>query len=169
MPVQIEQILKKIEAGKRLNSSGEEKISRVLENKEVDKLPLIFWKPRNQTVPGWTYDMNEQFYDKEKMLLAHLEEILDCAAEIHDAVVCLRPNFGTIFIPAILGLPFQVPDNTFPWLTSHLSKEEVRELREQPCIRCGACVRECPVRVLPTMINAAAQKKLWESAKVYGA
>lgn len=128
MSVQIEQILSKIEAGKRINSSGEEKISRVLENKEVNVLPLLFWKPRNQTVPGWTYNMSEQFYGKEKMLFAHLEEILDCAPDIHDAVVCLRPNFGTIFIPAILGLPFQVPADTFPWLTSHLSKEEVKKI-----------------------------------------
>jgi hypothetical protein len=128
MSVQIEQILQKIEHCKRINSKAEIIISQVLKNRRVDKLPLIFWKPRNQTVPGWTYDMNEQFYDKEKMLFAHLEEILDCAADIHDAVVCLRPNFGTIFIPAMLGLFFQVPKNTFAWLTSHLSKEEVKKI-----------------------------------------
>lgn len=128
MSVQIKKILDEIEKNKKINPDGEKKISQVLQYKGVDQLPLIFWKPRNQTVPGWTYDMNEQFYDKEKMLYAHLEEILDCASDIHDAVICLRPNFGTIFIPAILGLSFQVPKNTFAWLTSHLTKEEIKKI-----------------------------------------
>jgi len=128
MSIQIKQILEKIDHSKRISSGGEEKISRVLEGREVDELPLIFWKPRSQTVPGWTYDMNEQFYGKEKMLFAHLEEILDCAKNIYEAVVCLRPNFGTIFIPAMLGLSYQVPKNTFAWLISHLSKEEVKTI-----------------------------------------
>jgi hypothetical protein len=128
MPVKIRQILDKIEYKKNINPDGEKKISQVLEGEKVDTLPLIFWKPRHQTVPGWTYNMKEQFYDKEKMLFAHLEEILDCAKDIHDAVVCLRPNFGTIFIPAMLGLSFEVPKDTFAWLTSHLSKEEIKTI-----------------------------------------
>jgi len=128
MSAQIQQILDKIEWKKNINPDGEKKISQVLDGGKVKTLPLIFWKPRHQTVPGWTYNMNEQFYDKEKMLFAHLEEILDCAPDIHDAVVCLRPNFGTIFIPAMLGLPFEVPKNTFAWLTSHLSKEEIKTI-----------------------------------------
>jgi uroporphyrinogen-III decarboxylase len=128
MSVQIRQILDKIECSKNINPDGEKKISQVLKGGKVNTLPLIFWKPRHQTVPGWTYNMNEQFYDKEKMLYAHLEEILDSAKNIHDSVVCLRPNFGTIFIPAILGLSYKVPTNTFAWLTSHLSKNEIKKL-----------------------------------------
>lgn len=124
----IRQILEKIEYHKNINPVGEEKISQVLQGKEVEILPLIFWKPRHQSVPGFTFDMKEQFYDQEKMLYAHLEEILDCAPDIHEAVVCIRPNFGTIFIPAIMGLPFQVPPDTFPWLTSHLSRDEVKKI-----------------------------------------
>ncbi|GAB4116514.1 MAG: hypothetical protein Kow00103_12280 [Candidatus Caldatribacteriota bacterium] len=125
---QIRKILKKIESGKKINPEGERKISKVLLGEKVDILPLIFWKPRHQTVPGFTFDMEEQFYDQEKMLYAHLEEILDCAPDIQEAVACIRPNFGTIFIPAILGLSFQVPRNTFPWLTTHLSREEVKKI-----------------------------------------
>ena len=128
MSVQIRQILDKIECNKNINPDGEKKISQVLAGGKVNTLPLIFWKPRHQTVPGWTYNMNEQFYDKEKMLFAHLEEILDIASDIHDAVACLRPNFGTIFIPAILGLSYQVPEDTFAWLTSRLSNEQVKNI-----------------------------------------
>jgi electron transport complex protein RnfC len=48
--------------------------------------------------------------------------------------------------------------------------EEARAIHEElPCIRCGACIRECPVSVMPTLINLASQKGLWLEAKLYGA
>ncbi|MFA5156827.1 MAG: electron transport complex subunit RsxC [Candidatus Omnitrophota bacterium] len=50
-----------------------------------------------------------------------------------------------------------------------LAEEEVKEVEELFCIRCGACVRECPAKLLPTSINLAAQKQLWQEAKLYGA
>ena len=73
--------------------------------------------------------MEEQFYDKEKMLYGHLEEIAGCAQNTFDALLCIRPNFGTIFIPAVFGLEYKIPKDTFPWLTSHLSKEEIKQFR----------------------------------------
>lgn len=128
MSIQIREILDKIESTKKVNPDGEKKISQVLRGERVDILPLIFWKSHHQTVPGFTFNMKEQFFDPGKMLYAHLEEILDCAPDIHEAVVCIRPNFGTIFIPAILGLSFQVPRDAFPWLTTHLSREEIKKI-----------------------------------------
>ncbi len=128
MSIPMKKILNEIEHHKNINPEGEKKISQVLLWEEVNMLPLLFWKPHHQRVPGFTFNMKEQFYDKEKMLYAHLEEILDCAPDIHEAVVCIRPNFGTIFIPAIMGLSFQVPPETFPWLTSHLTRDEVKKM-----------------------------------------
>jgi len=49
------------------------------------------------------------------------------------------------------------------------SKEEAGGLREEFCIRCGACVRGCPVSLMPCLINLAAEKGLWPQAKDYGA
>jgi len=123
----IKKIIKMIEKEKRFNPKGKDKIADVLENKNIDILPLIFWKPQNVSVPGKTFDMEEQFFDKEKMLYGHLEEIADCAQNAFDAPICIRPNFGTIFIPAMFGLKYKVPKNTFAWLTSRLSKEEIRK------------------------------------------
>ena len=57
--------------------------------------------------------MEEQFNNKEKMLFSHLEEMTDCAQDIFDAVLCIRPNFGTIFIPAIFGLEYKVLKHTY--------------------------------------------------------
>ena len=47
-------------------------------------------------------------------------------------------------------------------------KKEARAQEEEFCIRCGACVRECPSGLMPCLINLAAQKELWEQARNYG-
>jgi len=49
------------------------------------------------------------------------------------------------------------------------NKKEAIFNEELPCIRCGACVRECPVFLMPTLISLASQKGLWLQAKIYGA
>ncbi|MFA4842255.1 MAG: electron transport complex subunit RsxC [Candidatus Omnitrophota bacterium] len=48
------------------------------------------------------------------------------------------------------------------------SRNEAKVLEEEFCIRCGACVRECPVNLMPTLINLASRKELWQEAKKYG-
>jgi len=129
MKIEIEKLIKIINQKKRIDPQGKDRITNVLENKEVDFLPLIFWRPQNISVPGKTYDMKEQFYDKEKMLYAHLEEIEKCAENAFDALLCLRPNFGTIFIPSMFGLKYELPKDTFAWITSRLTKDEIKKFK----------------------------------------
>ncbi len=50
-----------------------------------------------------------------------------------------------------------------------LSKGEAACLEEEYCIRCGACVRGCPVGLMPCMINLASEKSIWHEAINYGA
>ena len=50
-----------------------------------------------------------------------------------------------------------------------LNKKEARMTEEEFCIRCGACIRECPAGLMPAMINLASQKEMWDKAKAYGA
>jgi electron transport complex protein RnfC len=50
-----------------------------------------------------------------------------------------------------------------------LNKKEAVLAEEESCIRCGACVRECPAGLMPCLINLASQKWLWQQAKNYGA
>ena len=73
----------------------------------MDCLPLIFWKPQNVSVPGKIFDIEEQFYDKEKMLYGYLDKIAGCAQNAFDAPIRIRPNFGIIFIPAMFGLEYR--------------------------------------------------------------
>ena len=48
------------------------------------------------------------------------------------------------------------------------NKKEARAMEDSFCIRCGACVRECPVGLMPCLINLASEKGMWPEAKRYG-
>ncbi|MDD5409169.1 MAG: electron transport complex subunit RsxC [Candidatus Omnitrophica bacterium] len=50
-----------------------------------------------------------------------------------------------------------------------MSEKEAKTIEEGPCIRCAACVRGCPVGLMPCQINLASEKSLWQSTKDYGA
>ncbi len=124
-----DEILERIEEKWKRIPDGEERIAKAISGEYVDYLPLIFWRPQNVRVIGKSFNMKEQFYSKEKMLYAHLEEIEDCASCAFDAPLCIRPNFGTIFMPTIFNLKYQVFEDKFPWLTSHLTKEDIMKLK----------------------------------------
>ncbi|MFH0827640.1 MAG: electron transport complex subunit RsxC [Candidatus Omnitrophota bacterium] len=49
-----------------------------------------------------------------------------------------------------------------------LNQAEARQKEENYCIRCGACIRECTMGLMPCLINQSAEKELWEQAKNYG-
>jgi len=48
-----------------------------------------------------------------------------------------------------------------------MSKEELNIKKEESCIRCGACVRACPMGLMPCLINLAVEKELGEELKSY--
>ncbi|MDD5584122.1 MAG: electron transport complex subunit RsxC [Candidatus Omnitrophica bacterium] len=77
-------------------------------------------------------------------------------------IICGGPMMGL----ALDGLDYPVLKGTggFLFLSDHVALRD-----EGPCIRCGACVRECPVSLMPCLINLASQKSLWDQTKRYGA
>lgn len=48
-----------------------------------------------------------------------------------------------------------------------LSKKAVQEYREDPCIRCGECVHNCPAGLSPCLISLAVERGNWQIAKSY--
>ena len=74
-------------------------------------------------------------------------------------------TFGTKFYTAVALMLILILSEMF----SLFNKKEAIFNEELPCIRCGACVRGCPVFLMPTLISLASQKGLWPQAKVYGA
>ncbi len=50
-----------------------------------------------------------------------------------------------------------------------MNQNEIMDKQELPCIRCGACVKACPMSLMPTFINLTSQKQMWQDAKLYGA
>jgi electron transport complex protein RnfC len=50
-----------------------------------------------------------------------------------------------------------------------LTNAEVKQYNEVSCIRCGACIRNCPAGLMPCLIDNAAEKHAWKEAKELGA
>jgi H+/Na+-translocating ferredoxin:NAD+ oxidoreductase subunit C len=48
-----------------------------------------------------------------------------------------------------------------------LGKNEVRDIEEYNCIRCGKCVDACPIFLNPSMMGMLAKKGLWEDMLEY--
>lgn len=46
-----------------------------------------------------------------------------------------------------------------------INKEQVVEEKPQPCIKCGSCVRSCPMHLMPFMIDAFVGNEKWDLAK----
>jgi len=50
-----------------------------------------------------------------------------------------------------------------------LHKTETKFFQAGPCIRCGHCVKNCPMRLVPAVIQRAAEKERFEEAEEWGA
>jgi Na+-translocating ferredoxin:NAD+ oxidoreductase subunit C len=50
-----------------------------------------------------------------------------------------------------------------------LGNKETQTCEESPCIRCGACIRECSMGLMPCLMNQASEKGFWDQAKDCGA
>ncbi len=50
-----------------------------------------------------------------------------------------------------------------------LTGNEVRDVAEGPCIRCGKCVDACPLKLTPNMISKASENEKWSLAEEFGA
>lgn len=112
---------------------GRERIAAVWRWQEEDELPILLSGLREPPAtddhyPYLIYDHAEQFYDRDKMLFEAVWALLagqNCADARGDAQLGLRANFGVVIVPSAFDVPYQVFAHTLPWVTEHLSKEQI--------------------------------------------
>jgi electron transport complex protein RnfC len=77
-------------------------------------------------------------------------------------IICGGPMMGI----ALDNLEYPILKGTggFLFLSDNTALAE-----EGPCIRCGACVRECPMRLMPCLIDLASRLERWQLSRSYGA
>ncbi|MDK1030525.1 MAG: uroporphyrinogen decarboxylase family protein [Planctomycetia bacterium] len=103
---------------------GKRRMAAVSKGLAPDYLPLCFSAPvpRRKAFP--TYNMREQFYNREAMLVGQLSG----AVNRSDAVPSVRPNLGVGFIPSLVGVESIIFDDMMPWPQTRLSKQEIADL-----------------------------------------
>ncbi|MDP1853605.1 MAG: electron transport complex subunit RsxC [Candidatus Omnitrophota bacterium] len=50
-----------------------------------------------------------------------------------------------------------------------LGEDEIEVAEEEACLRCGECIKNCPMGLTPALISVAVAKEKWGLAKEYGA
>lgn len=77
---------------------------------DLDGYPARFRNPRAM----WESEMRRA------------EPVLDWPT---DGIPCVRPNLGVVFVPAMAGLSYRLPEGSMPWPGEALSREALRAAR----------------------------------------
>ncbi len=107
-----------------------ERMAAVWEHREPDYLPLI--------IPGEVseelreqfprFDLQEAYYDPEKMLFNQLPSVLASAYSPGDNIPSVRADLGVGIFPTLLGAVNSVFPDIRPWITGHVSKQELSRM-----------------------------------------
>jgi len=104
--------------------TGERKTLLFLPIPELGKLD-----PNTETLGKYdTANYNERFYSPRKMWESETRRAKRVVEWPTDGIPAVRPNLGTIFIPAIAGQHFHIPEGQMPWVGDTLSVEEIESL-----------------------------------------
>ncbi len=106
--------------------TGRKRQAAVWEGKDPDYVPIILpGMPVQERNGHPRFNLKEQFYDPEKMLIEHLWELIGQARSAGDGQLCLRANLGVGFLATVFGLEEVVFEDKMPWLNGHLSKQQL--------------------------------------------
>ena len=125
----IEKMLELLQPDLDVLKKGRERQKFVWQNKEADYLPLLIGNMPVKERKGYpSYNKEERFYSKEKMLMEQTWGLISTARAGSDAQLCTPVDLGAGFIPSILGLEQMVFKDKDPWLKDSLSKEEISKI-----------------------------------------
>lgn len=125
MSVDVDKILDLLEFDANTIAKGKERQDAIWNNRESDYIPILIGGevPKMGEYPE--YNLKEQFYDKEKMLVEQLRTVIAQARGKGDSQLSLRANLGVGFVPTIFGLEELVFEDKMPWIQEHLSKNKI--------------------------------------------
>ena len=104
--------------------------SVVWEGRPGAPLPLCMTGPLPEPFEALpSADYKACYYDPEQMLGSQLRGCVSVAASPGDGVPSLRANLGTGLLPTVLGAHQEVFVDKMPWVTRHVPKAVLRELR----------------------------------------
>lgn len=89
---------------------------------------LILIPPAQQVLYDLT-DYPTRFRDPLSMWKAEMSRAEPVADWPTDGIPTVRPNLGVIFIPAMAGQDYHLPENAMPWPGEPLSREQIRAIR----------------------------------------
>jgi uroporphyrinogen-III decarboxylase len=121
----IQEILELFKIDKVIISQGRKRQENIWLNREPDFIPIILNGIISERDKFPQYNMYEQFFKKEKMLIEQLWLALAMIRGESDSQISIRVNLGTGFIPTVFGLEETVTEDKMPWLKQHLTKEEI--------------------------------------------
>ncbi len=76
-----------------------------------------------------TSDYYARFHDPAQMWQAEIERARQVIDWPTDGIPTVRPNLGTIFVPALAGQEYLVQNGQMPWARATLSREGIRAAR----------------------------------------
>jgi hypothetical protein len=88
---------------------------RLWNNESITPLPQATKAPPQEVEPWPTYPYNDEFADREKMLMNQLAGVYATVRGRGIGPLNIRTNYGTVILPSILGGPWQLTDNSLPW------------------------------------------------------
>ena len=77
-----------------------------------------------------TMEYRTRFYNPAKMWESEIERAKPVLDWPTDGIPTVRPNLGTIFVPALAGQKYLVQDGQMPWIRAALSREAIRDSKK---------------------------------------
>jgi uroporphyrinogen-III decarboxylase len=139
---EVDELLEMYQPSPGAVEAGRRRQEIVWQGKEADNLPIILRappRPERQKYP--TYNLEECYYDADKMLASQLWGMIELADAQSDAVPSLRANTGVGTLATVFGCRNTVFPDKMPWVTTHLTIDEALDAPVDDVARRGEMPR----------------------------